>query len=101
MTHTYLRRRGRHRAGLRLGRPRRWRPLHRYVPSLAGLLAVAGLAMVLVLGWEAVAWAQEAPTEPGVSSIPEVVNRMRIWLVGFLVAVSTLFLTVCGFRSLW
>jgi hypothetical protein len=71
------------------------------VPSLAGLLAVAGLAVLAVLAWEAAAWAQEAPTEPGVSSIPEVINRMRIWLVGILVAVSTLFLTVGGFRYLW
>lgn len=101
MTHTYLRRRGRHRAGRRPDRPRRWRPPHRNVPSLAGLVAVAGLAMVAVLGWETVGWAQDAPTEPGVSSIPEVVNRMRIWLVGILVAVSTLFLTVGGFRYLW
>jgi hypothetical protein len=65
------------------------------------LLAVAGFAAVAVLAWESLAWAQEAPTEPGVSSIPEVVNRMRIWLVGILVAVSTLFLTVGGFRYLW
>ena len=64
-------------------------------------MAVAGLAMVAVLGWETVGWAQEAPTEPGVASIPEVVNRMRVWLVGILVAVSTLFLTVGGFRYLW
>lgn len=100
MTHTYLRRRGQHCAGRRLGRLR-WRPPHHNVPSRVGLLAVAVLATAAVLGWEAVAWAQEAPTEPGVSSIPEVVNRMRIWLVGILVAVSTLFLTVGGFRYLW
>jgi hypothetical protein len=99
MTSTYLRRRGWRRPGRRPGH-RRGRPLHRNVPSLAGLLAVAGLAVLAVLAWEAAAWAQ-APTEPGVSSIPEVVNRIRIWLVGILVAVSTLFLTVGGFRYLW
>jgi hypothetical protein len=60
---------------------------------------VAGLVAITTTG--TVAWAQDAPTDPGVSSIPEVVNRMRIWLVGILVAVSTLFLTIGGFRYLW
>ena len=95
MTHTFLGRGGRHRAGPRPGR--RWRLLRSSVPPL---VAIAVL-VTAVLVWEAAAWAQEAPTEPGVASIPEVVNRMRIWLVGILVAVSTLFLTVGGFRYLW
>lgn len=99
MTNPYLRHAGRHPNGRRPGR-RRWRLLHRSARSVTSVLAVAGLVTVAVLGWEMVAWAQ-APTEPGVSSIPEVVNRMRIWLVGILVAVSTLFLTVGGFRYLW
>jgi hypothetical protein len=100
MTNPYLRRRGRRRTGRRPGR-RRWRLLHRSARFLTCLLAVAGLATVAALAWESVAWAQEAPIAPGVSSIPEVVNRMRMWLVGILVAVSTLFLTVGGFRYLW
>jgi hypothetical protein len=68
---------------------------------LTGLLIAAGMVTAAVMVWETAAWAQEAPTEPGVASIPEVVNRIRIWLVGILVAVSTLFLTVGGFRYLW
>ncbi|MFC7527527.1 pilin [Actinoplanes sp. GCM10030250] len=33
-----------------------------------------------------------------VESIPQVVDRIRLWLVGILVAVATLFLTVGGLR---
>jgi hypothetical protein len=62
---------------------------------------VAGLVAVAITTTGTAAWAQDAPTDPGVSSIPEVVNRMRIWLIGILVAVSTLFLTIGGFRYLW
>jgi hypothetical protein len=78
-----------------------WRLPDRVTRHIAGLLVVAGLVAVAIATTGTIAWAQDAPTDPGVSSIPEVVNRMRIWLVGILVAVSTLFLTIGGFRYLW
>ncbi|MPZ27134.1 MAG: hypothetical protein GEV12_12175 [Micromonosporaceae bacterium] len=70
--------------------------------AIPRLLVLAAVVATVIVGLDTVAWAQpEAPEDPGVDSIPEVVNRMRIWLVGILVAVSTLFLTVGGFRYLW
>jgi hypothetical protein len=97
------RRRGGHRARRR-GRDRArlaaWL-LYAATSAIPLLLVWAALVATVIVGLDTVAWAQDAPEEPGVSSIPEVVNRMRIWLVGILVAVSTLFLTVGGFRYLW
>jgi uncharacterized membrane protein YjgN (DUF898 family) len=97
------RRRGGHRARRR-GRDRArlaaWL-LYAATSAIPLLLVLAALVATVIVGLDTVAWAQDAPEEPGVSSIPEVVNRMRIWLVGILVAVSTLFLTVGGFRYLW
>jgi hypothetical protein len=103
------RRRGGHRARRR-GRDRvrlaAWL-LYAATSAIPLLLVWAALVATVIVGLDTVAWAQEtpappeAPGDPGVSSIPEVVNRMRIWLVGILVAVSTLFLTVGGFRYLW
>jgi hypothetical protein len=68
----------------------------------AGLVLLAAvLAAVAVVVVGAPAWAQEAPTDPGVESIPEVVNRMRVWLVGILFSVAVFFFTLGGFRYLW
>jgi hypothetical protein len=97
------RRRGGHRARRRdrdRARLAAWL-LYAATSAIPVLLVLAALVATVIVGLDTVAWAQDAPEEPGVSSIPEVVNRMRIWLVGILVAVSTLFLTVGGFRYLW
>lgn len=77
------------------------RLLYAATSAIPMLLVLAALVATVIVTLDTVAWAQDAPEEPGVASIPEVVNRMRIWLVGILVAVSTLFLTVGGFRYLW
>lgn len=63
---------------------------------LVPMLAAAAVAVVV----GAPAWAQ-APAEPGVESIPEVVDRMRVWLVGILFSVAVFFFTLGGFRYLW
>lgn len=94
--------RGRHRArrgGRDRGRLAAWL-LYAATSAISVLLVCAALVATVIVTLDTVALAQ-APEEPGVSSIPEVVNRIRVWLVGILVAVSTLFLTVGGFRYLW
>lgn len=65
------------------------------------VLACAGLCLVAVLASAPAAWAQDAPLEPGVSDLTAVVNNIRIWLIGILFAVSTLYLTIGGFRYMW
>ncbi|MGC9667415.1 pilin [Planosporangium sp. 12N6] len=68
------------------------RRLTRTVRRLAPALAVtAGTALAVTLTADA-AFAAD--------SIPQVVNNIRAWLVGILVAVATLFLTVGGLRYL-
>lgn len=85
----------------------RGQPASRRVRSRARLrrvvrvLASAGLCLVAVLDSATGAWAQDAPLEPGVSDLTAVVNNIRIWLVGILFAVSTLYLTIGGFRYMW
>jgi hypothetical protein len=65
------------------------------------LAAVTGLTLGLVAATATAAWAQDAPLEPGVTDITTVVNNIRIWLIGILFAVSTLYLTIGGFRYMW
>lgn len=102
--HTHQRRRdprGGHRAGrCRPARPRA-RSLSRATRAVRVLAAVTGLALALVVATATTAWAQDAPLEPGVTDITTVVNNIRIWLIGILFAVSTLYLTIGGFRYMW
>src|SRR6266487_1793734 len=42
-----------------------------------------------------------APMPMAADSIEAVVNNIRTWLVGILVAVATLFLTIGGLRLMW
>lgn len=95
--HTHQNRRD-PRGARRAGRSRPARTLSRAVRVLA---AVAGLSLAVVIAIATAAWAQDAPLEPGVTDITTVVNNIRIWLVGILFAVSTLYLTIGGFRYMW
>ncbi|MEV8515912.1 pilin [Dactylosporangium sp. NPDC051484] len=66
------------------------------------LIVLAGvLAFATVLGDTAVAAAEAgSPVLLAADSIQAVVNNIRLWLVGILVAVATLFLTIGGLRYL-
>lgn len=69
--------------------------------SLLTLLGwLTGTALVL---FSTAAYAAEvgAPVPMAAESIEAVVNNIRAWLVGILVAVATLFLTVGGLRLMW
>ncbi|MET7821251.1 pilin [Micromonospora zamorensis] len=69
----------------------------RLIPVLIVVAAV--LTTVIVLD-DTAAYAVE-PKEPAApESITTVINNIRVWLVGILVAVATLFLTVGGLRYL-
>jgi hypothetical protein len=70
------------------------------------------LSVLVLLGWLAgvalalfstAAYAAEsgAPMPLAADSIEAVVNNIRAWLFGILVAVATLFLTVGGLRLMW
>src|SRR6266508_1041013 len=65
--------------------------------------AVAGLvaAAILLAGTAAYAAEPAGPTVLAADSITAVVNNIRAWLVGILVAVATLFLTIGGLRLMW
>ncbi len=82
------------RAVRRMSRPARLVPV---------LTAVAGLvtAAILLAGTAAYAAEPGAPTVLAADSITAVVNNIRTWLVGILVAVATLFLTIGGLRLMW
>ncbi|WP_431944488.1 pilin [Micromonospora marina] len=71
----------------------------RLIPTLIVVAAV--LTTVTVLG-DTAAYAADAgaPVPLAADSIEAVVNNIRVWLVGILVAVATLFLTVGGLRYL-
>lgn len=76
------------------------RPARHRLGRMAGTLLLAALA--LTVGVTAFPHAAHA-AEPGpavfaADSIEAVVNNIRGWLVGILVAVATLFLTVGGLR---
>jgi hypothetical protein len=108
--HTHQRRRdprGGHRAGRsRPARPRAW-SLSRVTWAVRVLAAVTGLVLALVVASATAAWAQptpvppDAPLEPGVTDLTTVVNNIRIWLIGILFAVATLYATIGGFRYMW
>lgn len=71
----------------------------RMIPVL--IVVTAALATVVVLGDTAAYAAQAgAPVPLAADSIEAVVNNIRLWLVGILVAIATLFLTVGGLRYL-
>ncbi|WP_433615310.1 pilin [Dactylosporangium sp. CA-139114] len=70
----------------------------RVVPILIVLAGV--LAFATVIGDTAIAAAAGAPVIMAADSIQAVVNNIRLWLVGILVAVATLFLTIGGLRYL-
>jgi hypothetical protein len=100
--HTATRRRGRARL-----RPR-WaqRLLYLTTQAIPVLLILAAVVATAIAALDTVALAQPtpppgAPTDPGVTSIDEVVERMRVWLVGILFAVAGFFATVGGFRYAW
>ncbi|WP_018788775.1 hypothetical protein [Micromonospora sp. CNB394] len=71
----------------------------RLIPVLVVVATV--LTTVTVLG-DTAAYAADAgaPVPLAADSIEAVVNNIRVWLVGILVAVATLFLTVGGLRYL-
>ncbi|OJF14755.1 pilin [Couchioplanes caeruleus] len=69
---------------------RRGRRLTRTVRVLAPAVAVTAAALVAIAGTPEAAYAAD--------SLDAVVNNIRNWLVGILVAVATLFLTVGGLR---
>lgn len=69
----------------------------RLIPVLIVVAAV--LTTVIVLG-DTAAYAAEPKEPAGPESITTVINNIRVWLVGILVAVATLFLTVGGLRYL-
>ncbi|MEU1808411.1 pilin [Micromonospora aurantiaca (nom. illeg.)] len=81
--------------------PSNW-VLYQATRAIPVLIVLAGvLASATVLGDTAVAAADAgAPMPLAADSIQAVVNNIRVWLVGILVAVATLFLTVGGLRYL-
>jgi hypothetical protein len=97
---------------IRRARRRRAAPVRRPRPDLATRLvyyATQLISILALLGWLAgtalvlfstTAYAAEAgaPTPMAADSIEAVVNNIRAWLVGILVAVATLFLTIGGLR---
>jgi hypothetical protein len=66
------------------------------------LLAALTSAVLAVLNVAAYA-ATPDPTAPtvGVTSLQQVIDNIRVWLFGLLVAVATLFLTIGGVRLMW
>jgi hypothetical protein len=99
LTRTLGRRRPGHDLTSRCGRPRR---LCRAAARAGLMLLAAMLAAAAVAIQGEAAWAQEqAPEAPGVESIPEVVDRMRLWLIGILFSVAVFYFTLGGFRYMW
>lgn len=69
--------------------------------SHAALAALAALAGAAVVGVSVVAFAPPAfAATPAAPSLGGVIDALRIWLVGILAALATLFLTVGGIRYL-
>jgi uncharacterized membrane protein YjgN (DUF898 family) len=67
------------------------------------LTVLAILTATVMVAFSTAAYAAEAdvPMPMAADSIEAVVNNIRGWLVGILVAVATLFLTVGGLRLMW
>lgn len=57
-------------------------------------LLVLGLGVVLLVGTAAPAVAQSTPT------LEQVIGNIRVWLVGLLAGLATLYLTIAGVRYL-
>ena len=72
----------------------------RFLPILVLLGWLTGTLLAL---FSTAAYAAEAgaPIPLAAESIEAVVNNIRAWLVGILVAVATLFLTIGGLRLMW
>jgi hypothetical protein len=92
---------GRRRSGRdQTGRGGGWRRALRAAGRARLMLLAATLSAAIVVAFGEAAWAQ-APEDPGVESIPEVVDRMRLWLIGILFSVAVFFFTLGGFRYMW
>jgi hypothetical protein len=99
----------------RRARDQRAAPAHRPPLGLVTRLvyyATHLISLLTLLGWltgtalallSTAAYAAEAgaPVPVAAESIEAVVNNIRAWVVGILVAVATLFLTVGGLRLMW
>ncbi|MGS2618080.1 pilin [Micromonospora sp. LZ34] len=62
----------------------------------AGRVAVVTGAVMLFLSVPAAAYADTGTPVLAVNSLPVVINNLRLWLVGILAAVATLFLVLAG-----
>lgn len=73
---------------------------HRVGHAVTVLALLAGLVAAAVVMADTVALAADSTGALilAVDSIEQVVDRLRVWLVGILAAVATLFLTVGGLR---
>ncbi len=74
--------------------------LHRATRAIPALTLMAVLVVAAIVSVDTAAWAapSSGPAVLAADSVEEVVNNLRGWLVGILVAVATLFLTVGGVR---
>lgn len=72
----------------------------RLIPVLIVIAGVAATAVVVVGDTAAYAAGADAPIPVAAESIEAVVREIRLWLVGILATVATLFLTVGGLRYL-
>ena len=74
-----------------------------YATHLISLLTLAGWVTGTALAlFSTAAYAAKAGVPLAApASMEQVVNNIRAWLVGILVAVATLFLTVGGLRLMW
>ncbi|WUI35355.1 pilin [Nocardia sp. NBC_00416] len=74
-------------------------PLVRRWPTILAVLGTVPILLVLVAGS-----ASAAPPEPSVlaiaSSLDQVLDNIRTWLIGILAALATVCLTVAGARYL-
>jgi hypothetical protein len=68
--------------------------------TLLGAAVVMLTVTVILMAGAHVAYAADTGRVLAAASIQQVVNNIRTWLVGILVAVATLFLTVGGLRYL-
>jgi hypothetical protein len=69
--------------------------------SVLTLLGCITAATLVPFGTAAHAAEAGPPVPVAAESIEAVVNNIRTWLVGILVAVATLFLTIGGLRLMW
>jgi succinate dehydrogenase/fumarate reductase cytochrome b subunit len=76
-----------------------WRVFH--VCTVLAVMALLTGAVLATLDTAAYAAPPAAPPTVGVSSLDQVINNIRVWLFGLLVAVATLFLTIGGVRLMW